>query len=151
MRFRYARVNPNAKAVMRAHTTDAGIDFYVPLDFQEATLGPGDSIMINSGIKVEVPFGYMGMFCNKSGIASKKDIIFGAHIIDAYYDGDVIINLHYIGNKSATIYPGDKIIQMVLVPVVPAVPEEVSVDKLYDGLYMDSYRGEKGFGATGEK
>lgn len=107
--------------------------------------------MINSGIKVEVPFGYMGMFCNKSGIASKKNIIFGAHIIDSYYTGDVIINLHNIGLTNQLISPGDKIIQMVLVPVVPAVPDEVDADKLYEGLYMDAVRGDKGFGATGGK
>ncbi len=151
MRFRYARVNPNAKAIARAHATDAGIDFYVPLDFSGVVLAPGESVMIDSGIKVEVPFGYMGMFCNKSGIASKKNIIFGAHIVDSYYSGNVIINLHNIGNKNEEINAGDKIIQMVLVPIVPAIPEEVTEDSLYEGLYIETVRGEKGFGATGEK
>lgn len=151
MRFRFAKVNPNAIAPKRAHATDAGMDFYVPNDFEPLTLKPGESCMVNSGIKVEVPFGYMGMFCNKSGIASKKNIIFGAHIIDSYYTGDVIINLHNIGLTNQLISPGDKIIQMVLVPVVPAVPDEVDADKLYEGLYMDAVRGDKGFGATGGK
>lgn len=151
MRFRFAKVNEHAIAPKRAHPTDAGMDFYVPNDYTASTLRPGESCMINSGIKVEVPFGYMGMFCNKSGIASKKNIIFGAHIIDSYYTGDVIINLHNIGNNPELISPGDKIIQMVLVPVVPAVPDEVDLDKLYEGLYMDTVRGDKGFGATGGK
>lgn len=151
MRFRFAKVNPNAKAIGRAHVTDAGMDFYVPTDFIPVTLTQGDSVLIDSGIKVEVPFGYMGLFCNKSGVASKKDIVYGAHVIDAYYSGNVLINLHYIGNKSVTINPGDKIIQMVIVPVVPAVPEEVTEDKLYDGLKLDDSREEKGFGASGDK
>lgn len=151
MRFRFAKVNPNAIAPKRAHATDAGMDFYVPNDFEPLTLRSGESCMINSGIKVEIPFGYMGMFCNKSGIASKKNIIFGAHIIDSYYTGDVIINLHNIGLTDQLISPGDKIIQMVLVPVVPTVPDEVDADRLYEGLYMDDIRGDKGFGATGGK
>lgn len=102
--------------------------------------------MIPSGIKVDVPDGYVLNFENKSGIASKKHLLFGSKVIDAGYEGVVHVNLHNVGTRAATIDAGEKIAQALMykieVPVVEVVDERV----LYNGI--KSERGEGGFGST---
>lgn len=148
MYLRYAMIR-DVKSPSRGHYADAGIDFYVPNDFQEVLLRPGDSIVIPSGIKVEIPIGYMGLFLNKSGIASKKSIIVGAQVIDPYYSGEVHLDLHNIGHGNVDIRPGDKITQMVLTPIAHCQLTESDEDDLYHDFYSEEYRNAKGFGSTG--
>jgi len=148
MYLRYAMVR-KVKSPSRGYYSDAGIDFYVPEDFVETVLKPGDSVTIPSGIKVEIPIGYMGLFLNKSGIASKKSIIMGAQVIDPYYSGEVHLDLHNIGHGAITIQPGDKITQMVLVPISHCQLTETDEDDLYTDYTSEEYRNAKGFGSTG--
>ena len=163
------------KSPTRAHSTDAGIDFFVPEDLTKSvidqktemtgssvilsvedgvvksmTLEPRQSVLIPSGIKVKVPDGYMLQFNNKSGIASKKGLVVGASVVDVGYEGECHLDLHNISNKSQTINAGDKIVQGILVPVGFHVPEEVKDEQ---ELYGDSTseRGESGFGSSGTK
>ena len=141
----------DVKSPARAHATDAGIDFYVPKDYYQCVL-PNKSVLIPSGIKVEIPYGYMGLFLNKSGVASKKKLLVGAQVIDTFYDGEVHINLHNIGTESIDISPDDKIIQMVLVPILSCNLVEVKDDEpLYDWMKDESVRGVSGFGSSDKK
>ena len=81
MRVRVQRVHENAKMPVRAHKTDAGMDlFFCPppkpeLDSQIETVLPFGSSVIPTGLKIEVPEGYMLEIKNKSGIASKRGLI----------------------------------------------------------------------------
>ena len=97
---------------------------------------------------MEVPYGYMLEIKNKSGIASKRQLITGACVVDPGYDGEIYVNLHNIGSATQTIRPGDKIAQAVLIPIIHCKVEEV-----FDGeiLNIDSTRGTGGFGSTGVK
>ena len=101
-----------------------------------------------TGIKVEVPHGYMLEIKNKSGIASKRQLVTGACVVDPGYDGEIFVNLHNLGTGTQTISPGDKIAQAVLIPIIHCDVEEV-----YDGgiLNADSTRGIGGFGSTGDR
>lgn len=148
MYLRYAKVR-DVEHPERGHYTDAGIDFYVPNDFEPITLQPGENIVIPSGIKVEIPIGYMGLFLNKSGVASKKSLVTGAQVIDPYYSGEVHLDMHNIGNNSVEIRPGDKITQMALVPVSHAQLTLCDENDLYYDFYSEEHRNEKGFGSTG--
>ena len=150
MYLRFAKVR-SVTSPSRANPTDAGIDFFVPNDFEAGELDPKKSILIPSGIKVEIPFGYMGLFLNKSGIASKKKLLVGAQVVDTYYSGEVHIDLHNVGEDSILISPGDKIIQMTIVPIVPTSLQEVGEPELYKDFLLDNTRGEGGFGSTGSK
>ncbi len=152
MRFRYALTRPGAKDLTKGHPTDAGIDFYVPSDFNEGKpleLKFGESVTIDSGVKVEIDPGFMGMFGNKGGVASKRNLVYGAHISDTYYTGNVFIDIHNIGLEIQTITPGEKIIQMMIVPVVCAIPECVIPERLYEGMIQSGIRGEGKQGSTG--
>ena len=106
MTLKYCKVR-EVKSPCRAHATDAGIDFFVPTDLTEADMAPkfettgdkveveikdgkiaafilkpNESVLIPSGIHVNIPDGYALIYMNKSGIASKKNLHIGACLVD---------------------------------------------------------------------
>ena len=138
------------KSPNRGTPQSAGIDLFVPESFQTVALEPGKSVLIPSGLKVNVPEGYALVCMNKSGIATKKSLLVGACVIDEDYQGEIHIHLINAGTQVQTIFPGDKIIQVVLVPVDYTNNEIVSnEEELWDGKVTK--RGEGGFGSTGTK
>jgi dUTP pyrophosphatase len=138
------------KSPNRGTPQSAGIDLFVPESFQTVALEPGKSVLIPSGLKVNVPEGYALVCMNKSGIATKKSLLVGACVIDEDYQGEIHIHLINAGTQVQTIFPGDKIIQVVLVPVAYTNIEIVSTEEeLWDGKVTK--RGEGGFGSTGTK
>tara|TARA_R110002110_G_scaffold395848_1_gene610530 strand:- start:220 stop:669 length:450 start_codon:yes stop_codon:yes gene_type:complete len=147
MNLKFHRIRKWAKVPVRAHETDAGMDiFYCPKHHESAfSIPEGSSRVIPTGLKVEVPKGYMLEIKNKSGIASKRQLLVGACVIDPGYDGEIFINLHNTGFKVQLIEPGEKIAQAVLIPVVHCGIEEVKEDT----LNKDTDRGDGGFGSTG--
>lgn len=139
----------DTKLPNRAHSTDAGIDIYVPNDEPKHILNKGESILINTGVKFEVPKGYMLTAFNKSGVASKKGLLVGACVIDSMYNGIYYVNLHKVTGEQITINPGDKIIQLILVPISNCGLEQVKEDELYGGKKTE--RSDGGFGSTDKK
>jgi dUTP pyrophosphatase len=87
---------------------------------------------------------------NRSGLASKRSLVVGACVIDAGYDGEVLINLHNIGNETQTVQPYTKIAQIVMVPVVHFRALETQGGDLYNWYPIAmTERGDGGFGSTG--
>ena len=155
MNLKFYRIRPEAKLPERAHPTDAGMDvFYCPngngmrklYETDDYWIPKGTSRIVPTGLKVEVPRGYMLEIKNKSSVASKRQLLVGACVIDPGYDGEIYINLHNIGDQSQIIEPGEKIAQAVLVPVIHCGVEEVAEDTLNER----SERGDGGFGSTGK-
>ena len=133
----------------RANGNDAGIDFFVPDDFNDGKikyLNPGDSVLIPSGIHVNVPDNHALIAFNKSGVAVKKTLLAGAAVVDEGYQGEMHIHIINVGDKSHSISPGDKIMQFILIPMFYDKIEEVDFKDLYP---EDSTRGSGGFGSTG--
>lgn len=153
----------DVKSPQRGTDKAAGIDFFVPNDFKETVVKPGADLLIPSGIKMEIPEGYMLMGADKSGVVSsksaceyigrqpKKDafdsiVILGAKIVDEDYQGEIHIHIVNVGSNPVTIKPGMKIAQFILVPVSYESLEEVSIDKLFS---RESERGSGALGSTG--
>ena len=145
--MRYTKVK-DVKNPTRAHETDAGIDFFVPNDFETVTLKPGEDVLIDSGIKVIVPKGYALIFKEKSGVATKRKLTVGAAVVDSDYRGVVHFHLFNNGLTEQTISAGDKIVQGIVFPVSLCTPELISND---DYNQFSTERGEGGFGSTNEK
>ncbi len=140
----------DVKSPSRGTSKSAGIDLFVPNDFEYRTLNPGDSILIPAGLKANVPENYAFIAFNKSGVSTKKHLAVGACVIDEDYQGEIHIHLYNFGNDPVTINPGDKIIQCVLVPVLYETVEIVETEEqLWEGKITE--RGEGGFGSTGTK
>lgn len=139
----------NVKSPVRGHDTDAGIDFFVPENFEAVTLKPGQDILIDAGIKVVVPKGYALIFKEKSGIATKRKLTIGACVVDSDYRGNIHLHLFNNGTETQMIQAGDKIVQGLVIPVSLCQVAEIS-EKEYE-TYCNTGRGAGGFGSTGSR
>lgn len=154
----------DVKTPERGTAKSAGIDFFVPNDFVEKVLPPRRDMLIPSGIKADVPEGFMLMAAEKSGVVTSKEacifigrtpkptafdsiVILGAKIVDEDYQGEIHIHLINVGRKPVVINPGTKIAQFILVPVSYENVEVVPEDQLFSEV---SDRGDGGFGSTGD-
>lgn len=122
----------------RAHELDAGLDLYSPVD---AVVYHDDSLTIDTGVHVAIPAGYVGMIKSKSGLNVKYGIQ-SEGVIDAGYTGSICVKLYNHGNSAVSIQKGQKISQLVILPII--TPELELVDSL-----EDTERGNGGFGSTG--
>ena len=143
-----------AKPPERANPSDAGLDvFYSPREenlAKKLTIHPGEGAVIPTGLRFGVPHGYMMQAMNRSGIAAKRSLVVGAHVIDSGYDGEVFINLHNIGKETQVVKAGTKIAQLVMIPVVPFRALETNNGNLYDWYPITiSERGDGALGSTG--
>ena len=121
---------------LHGHKADAGFDLRTPnkVVFRESAL-------IDTGVHFEIPEGYVGFLKSKSGLNVKLGIQ-GEGVIDSGYTGSVVAKLYNNGNELVEFEPGDKIIQIVFLPI-PEV-ELVKVDN-----FAKTERGDNGFGSTG--
>lgn len=149
MKIECHKIREDVLSPVRANPSDAGLDvFFCPEDGQSVRLMPGDSKLLGTGLKFGVPHGYMLEVKNRSSVAYKRSLVVGSCVIDSGYNGEVKINLHNIGNSGQVIEPGEKIAQLVMIPVVHFRVDFVE-DKLYDQDITISARDTGGFGSTG--
>lgn len=135
----------DVKLPTRGTDKSAGIDFYIPNDFDFGfEIYPGESYNIPSGIKVEIPKGYVLIAFNKSGIAVKKHLQVGACVVDEDYQGEIHLHVINVGNSVKKLNPGEKIVQFILLPVnYCEIEESNEIHK------TKTDRGSGGFGSTG--
>ena len=121
----------------------SGMDLRAFLD-DDIVLKPMDRMLIPTGLKMEIPIGYEAQVRPRSGLSIKNGITLINCIgtIDADYRGELKIPLVNLSNEEFTIKNGDRIAQMVIMPVVQA--NIVETDNL-----SDTERQEGGFGSTG--
>lgn len=123
----------------------AGADLYAVLD-EDLTIMPGETILIHTGLSMEIPIGYVGLIYARSGLASKKGLAPAnkVGVIDSDYRGEFMVALHNHSAISHTVSHGERIAQLVIAPYITAdfqLTEELS----------DTERGTGGFGSTGSK
>ena len=124
----------------------AGMDLYACLD-EHLHVAPGETHLVPSGIAIHIgESGMAAVLLPRSGLGHKHGIVLGnlVGLIDSDYQGQIFISVWNRGQEPFTIEPGDRIAQMVFVPVVQAqfsVVEE----------FARSRRGEGGFGHSGRK
>lgn len=123
----------------------AGADLYALLD-SPVTIAPSETLLIHTGLSMEIPEGYAGLIYARSGLASKKGLAPAnkVGVVDADYRGEVMVALHNHSDKPQTIEHGERIAQLVIAPFL-AVNYELT-DEL-----SDTVRGAGGFGSTGSK
>lgn len=133
------KLNKGAFMPVRAHDTDAGADLRSPVDALVPAMG---SCVIDTGVHIQLPHGYVGMLKSKSGLNVKHGIT-SEGVIDEGYTGPIKVKLYNHSDKPFNIGRYDKITQLVILPC-----EYVQFD-LVDDL-DDSERGDGGFGSTGK-
>lgn len=138
----------NVKIPTRGSERSAGIDFFVPESFNKGKtklVCAGESVLIPSGIRANVPKGFALIAFNKSGIAMKKSLYVGACVVDEDYQGEIHLHLTNVGTCLTNISPGEKLCQFILIPVNYVAVEVVSEKDLYNEV---TERGTGGFGST---
>lgn len=122
----------------RGHATDAGMDLYTP---EMLIIRPGASVTVDTGVHIEIPRGYVGMIKSKSGLNVNQNIL-SEGVIDCGYTGSIRAKLYNHGKDIVIINPGEKITQLVILPIITPLLE--IVDEL-----EETERGDGGFGSTG--
>lgn len=135
------RLVEHAVLPSKAHAGDLGYDLYAA---DQVTLYAGETHLIPTGISVQFPAGYGGLIRDRSSVATKRNLFNVAGVIDNGYTGEIKIALYNSADGVQTIYRGDKIAQMILIPTVNFEIEEVEDITSTDG------RGDNGFGSTGQ-
>lgn len=129
---------------LRGHPDDGGLDLRTPHD---VIVKAGKSAVIDTGTHVEIPFGYVGTLKSRSSLNVKCDIT-NEGLIDAGYTGSITAKLYNLGKEDVYLEKGDKITQLVIVPVY--IPEDIEVVETVEELYgCSTERGDNGFGSTG--
>ena len=123
---------------IKAHHADAGYDIKSPVCCE---VYPGSSIVIDTGVHIQIPIGYVGFLKSKSGLNVNHGLV-SEGVIDSGYTGSIKVKLYNHGIKPYTINNGDKISQIVFLPATTFDMEQV------DSL-EETERGDNGFGSTG--
>jgi dUTP pyrophosphatase len=140
------RVAPNAKLPVRNNPNDAGLDLYA---LEKVEVDFGVVVKVKTGIAIELPPGTVGLILDRSSIGSKGIKVFGG-VIDSDYRGEILVVLGRVATnwddnifEPYTINEGDKIAQLVVLPILLPIPYEVSE-------LTDTSRGVNGFGSSGQ-
>lgn len=144
LEVKFKKLRKDAITPEKANSTDAGFDLF---SVEDRVLHNSKSIVIGTGIAIEIPDGYFGMICSRSGLAAKESmfVVNSPGIIDSGYRGELKIILSRIETTPEnyyTISKNQKIAQLIILPIPNVFLKEVEE-------LSNSDRGEKGLGSTG--
>ena len=132
-------VQPGAQLPKRAYPSDAGADLF---SYENHTIYPQEQKLVDTGIAIKIPEGYGGFIFNRSSQGKKGITIpHSVGVIDSDYRGNLKVLLKNTGEDPYNIEVGDRIAQLVIMPVL--LPE-------FTDIWNDTQRGTGGFGSTGK-
>ncbi|MBQ8174099.1 MAG: dUTP diphosphatase [Clostridia bacterium] len=143
MTVRFKKLDPRATVPTYGTKYAAGADLYAVCD-GEITIEPGQTMLVHTGIAMEIPEGYVGLVYARSGLACKRGLAPAnkVGVIDADYRGEIMVALYNHGKEAQTLAAGERIAQMVIAPFLSVSYEETEE-------LSDTVRGAGGFGSTG--
>ena len=139
------KLNENAVIPTYGSEFSAGADLYALTD-ETIVIAPHETVLVHTGVAMEIPMGYVGLVFARSGLSTKRALAPAnkVGVIDSDYRGEIMVALHNHSEDPKSIENGERVAQIVLVPYISADFDEV--DEL-----SDTVRGEGGFGSTGRK
>ena len=142
MKVKINKLNEKAQIPVYSSACAAGADLYYC--GEDVVIEPSQTVMLGTGIAMEIPDGFVGLVYARSGLATKRGLAPAnkVGVIDSDYRGEIFVALHNHGSEPQTIEAGERVAQLVLAPYVTAAFE--TVDSL-----DDTVRGAGGFGSTG--
>ena len=141
MQISFLKLDSELPTPGHAHPGDGGVDLYARENVQ---LEPEAWTMVPTGIAIAIPDGYAGLVVPRSGLAARLGVgvVNGPGLVDAGYRGEIKVILINHGSEPLELQRGERVAQLVVVPVVKQVFVEVEV-------LPESVRGVDGFGSTG--
>ena len=137
----------NDKAILPTYGSEfaAGADLYACIE-EDLTVNPHETVLVPTGLAMELPLGYAGLIYARSGLATKKGLAPAnkVGVVDCDYRGEVKVALHNHSEVAQTVAVGERIAQLVITPYLTA--EFIEKSEL-----SDTVRGGGGFGSTGTK
>lgn len=145
--IRVKKIRDNAILPTRGSAAAAGYDLYAA---EGAFIPAGKTIMIGTGLAMEIPKAFWGGIYARSGLATKQGLRPAncVGVIDADYRGEIMVALHNDSDSERIVQAGDRIAQLVFHPLLEIVLEDGEAWKVVDNL-DDTDRGDGGFGSTG--
>lgn len=139
------KLNENAVIPSYGSEFAAGADLYACIE-RDIIIAPGETVMIGTGLAMELPIGYAGLIYARSGLASKRGLAPAnkVGVVDSDYRGEIIVALFNHSSTAQTVAKGERIAQMVITPVIQVAFSET-------GSLDETKRGVGGFGSTGRK
>lgn len=144
MKLKIKRMRDGALMPKRATAESAGLDLSAFLD-QDTVINPGEIVKIPTGIAIGLEVGTVGLVYPRSGLSSKYGITLAncVGVIDSDYRGEIIVGLINQLDTPFIVQPGDRIAQLIIMPVM--TPDIEEVEEL-----TPTRRGTGGFGSTGK-
>lgn len=144
MKVRIKKLTNSAIIPTYGSVGSAGGDLYCANE-NDVVIQPNQTVLISTGLAVEIPEGYVGLVYARSGLATKSGLAPAnkVGVIDSDYRGEIKVALHNHSTESRTVCKGDRIAQMVIAPYLQVEYEEVED-------LTDTNRGVGGFGSTGK-
>lgn len=134
-------------AVLPKYGTEfsAGGDLY-SAEETDVEIAPGETVIIHTGIAVEIPVGMVGIIAARSSIATKRGLAPANKIgvIDCDYRGELMTAIYNQSDKMQKIEKGERFAQLIIMPYIPC--DFIETEEL-----TDTARAEGGFGSTGKK
>ena len=145
MRVNIKKLNENATIPTYGSPYSAGADLYACIS-ESVTIEPGQTVLIKTGLAMELEIGYVALIYARSGLASKKGLAPAnkVGVVDCDYRGEIMVALHNHSDKTQEVAPNERIAQMVIAPYITAEFCETNT-------LSDTVRGAGGFGSTGTK
>lgn len=138
------RLDPRAVLPVRSSPEAAGADLCALLD-EPVLIAPGETRFIHTGLAMELPAGWGGFVFARSGLASRSGLAPAnkVGVVDSDYRGELMVALHNHSAEPVSVENGQRIAQMVIMPV--ALANYVETEAL-----TETERGTGGFGSTGK-
>ena len=145
MTVKIVKLQQNAHIPTYGSADAAGADLYACID-EAVTIQPSQTVLIPTGLSMEIEQGFAGFIYARSGLATKRGLAPAnkVGVIDSDYRGQVMVSLHNHTDRLQTVEPGERVAQIVFAPVYRA--QFCETDTL-----QDTERGTGGFGSTGMK
>ena len=135
----YFSTDNDVAQLTKQHETDAGLDICAS---EDTIIWAGEREVVSTGLHISIPDGMVGLIWSRSGLSAKHGIEVGAGCIDSGYRGEVKVVLYNHSNEAFTIKAGDRIAQLLTIPVYLSHYGKVE-------LLEDAPRGDNGFGSSG--
>lgn len=145
MNVKIKKLYDNAVIPTEGSEKAAGHDLYACLDSEEVAIYPHTTLLVKTGIAMEIPDGYFGGIYARSGLSSKKGLRPGncVGVVDSDYRGEIKVPLHNDSDVPQSVKNGDRIAQLIIQPYLNVEFEEA--DEL-----SNTERGSGGFGHSGQ-